>query len=155
MHTLFVADGDRLLTALQGAGAKEEKGHKTGVWKLPELPDLERRIGGRKPDGVVKQVQSVVPPTFGVDGKAREWTSPPSAGIAELPEAAYVFLEGLAAKNRSAVEQEPSVFGAELRAIRVRLMRKEQWSTSAARSSVHPRGDATTSLTNRLSHSGR
>lgn len=94
-HQIFVADGDKLLGMLAAAGGKEGKGTKVGVWKLDELPDLEIRIGGRKADGTVKQVQSVVPPTPGVDGNARQWLVPPTSGVAELPAAAYDFLRGL------------------------------------------------------------
>jgi hypothetical protein len=104
-HNGFTVDGDRLLTLLAAAGAKEEKGiGKAGVWKLAELPDLEWRIGGHKPDGTVKQVQSVIPPTPGTDGKPRVWRNPPSDGAAALPEAAYLFLEALAESKRLTVE---------------------------------------------------
>ena len=96
-HAVFFADGERLLKALAKAGAKESKGEgKSGVWKLPGLPDLEFRIGGYKADGSIKQVQSVVPPTPGTNGRRRTWTVSPRAGVATLPEAAYTFLEGMA-----------------------------------------------------------
>jgi hypothetical protein len=104
-HNGFTVDGDRLLTLLAAAGAKEEKGlGKAGVWKLAELPDLEWRIGGHKLGGTVKQVQSVIPPTPGTDGKPREWKNPPSVGAVALPEAAYLFLEALAESKRPAVD---------------------------------------------------
>ena len=103
-HNGFTVDGHRLLTLLAAAGAKEEKGLKTGVWKLAELPDLEWRIGGYKPDGTAKQVQSVIPPTPGTDGKPRAWKNPPSVGARALPEAAYLFLEALAESKRPMVE---------------------------------------------------
>jgi hypothetical protein len=94
-HHLFEADGERLLELLARAGAEEGKGLKSGVWKLPSLPDLEMRIGGRRPDGVAKQVQSVIPPTPGTDGKARRWGGVET--VARLPEAAYAYLEQLGA----------------------------------------------------------
>ena len=110
VHTVFTADGERFLTALAAAGGKEEKGvAKVGVWKLPELPDLELRIGGCKADGTVKQVQCVAPPTPGTDGTTRVWTNPPSAGVADLPPAAYAFLERLAASKRPAVKSSLKV----------------------------------------------
>jgi P4 family phage/plasmid primase-like protien len=100
-HNLFTIDGDRLLAALVAAGAVEGKGINAGVHKLAELPDLEIRIGGLNETGVPKQLQSVVPPTPGTDGKPREWTNPPSVGVAALPESAYAFLEALAEKKRT------------------------------------------------------
>src|SRR5262249_47913813 len=100
-HTLFTADGDRLLSALSAAGAKEGTGTKAGVYHLDQLPGLEFRVGGYKPGGkVVKQVQSVVPPTPGTDGTPRTWKVSPRTPVAPLPEAAYVFLEGIAAGNQ-------------------------------------------------------
>jgi hypothetical protein len=107
LHHTFVADGDRLLAKLEAAGAKEGGGIKAGVWHLPELPGLEIRVGGLKADGTVKQVQSVVPPTPGTDGKPRAWTSSPRGRVAPLPEAAYLFLERLAADRRK-VESKPT-----------------------------------------------
>ncbi len=103
-HNTFTADGDRLLTLLAAAGAKEETGLKAGVWKVAELPDLEFRIGGCKSDGTVKQCQSVVPPTPGTDGKPREWINPPSGGVAVLPEAVYAYLEILATTKRQGLD---------------------------------------------------
>ena len=76
-HNLFTADGERLLRLLAAAGAREGTGINSGVWKLPELAGLELRIGGFKADGIVKQVQSVCPPTVGTDGKPRAWLRPP------------------------------------------------------------------------------
>lgn len=103
-HNLFVVDtpdGERLLALLVEAKAEALKGEgKTGVWKLAELPDLEFRIGGFKPDQTVKQCQSVVPPTIGSDGKPREWSAG-AVEVAELPEAAFTFLEGIAERKRS------------------------------------------------------
>jgi hypothetical protein len=102
-HNVFKADGERLLKALSGAGCKESKGQ-PGVFHLDELPGLEFRIGGYKPDGTVKQVQSVIPPTPGTDGMPREWTNPPSVGAAALPEVAYLCLETIAASKHPVVE---------------------------------------------------
>lgn len=92
-HHLFTADGPMLLDLLMGAGGKE-KSLGSGVWKLPELPGLELRIGGWKTDGIVKQIQSVCPPTVGDDGKPRTWLSD-QLEPAALPESAYAFLRGL------------------------------------------------------------
>lgn len=72
-HHVFTADGERLLKLLPRAGGKEGTGIKIGVWHLEALPDLEIRIGGYWEDGSIKQVESVVPPTPGTDGKARRW----------------------------------------------------------------------------------
>jgi P4 family phage/plasmid primase-like protien len=107
-HTLFIVDVDRLQRALAAAGAVEgtdEKGK--GAWHLPEFPGLEFRIGGFKADGTIKQVQSVVPPTPGDDGKPRAWTSSPRGGIAPLPEAAYACLEGMSTA-RTKPEPKPA-----------------------------------------------
>jgi hypothetical protein len=56
------------------------------VVKLPKLPDLEIRVGGD-----AKQLQSNCPPTVGTDGKPREWNG--VWIIADLPEAAFIFLD--------------------------------------------------------------
>ena len=94
-HHTFVANGDRLLKLLAAAGAVEGKGHESGKFTLPDvLPGLEFRIGGRKPDGSVKQFQSVCPPTPGSDGRPREWNGVQT--IAELPEVAYETLKEIA-----------------------------------------------------------
>jgi hypothetical protein len=95
-HYLFTADGERLLRALGMAGAKEGSGVKAGVWKLDALPGLELRVGGTKADGVVKQLQSVCPPTPGTDGKPRGWIGNPRDGLGRLPDAACGYLESLA-----------------------------------------------------------
>jgi bifunctional DNA primase/polymerase-like protein len=95
-HTLFTADGPRLLELLDRAGASQRKGAQSGVFKLPELPELEFRVGGMKPDGSVKQLQSVVPPTPGTDGQPRRWTVTPATPVAPLPHAAYDLLDRLA-----------------------------------------------------------
>jgi len=92
-HSLFTADGERLLQALMSAGAVEGKREKKGVWKLAELPGLEWRIGGYKPDGkTVKQVQSVCPPTPGTDGSKRMWVGNPRVGVAALPQSVFAYL---------------------------------------------------------------
>jgi hypothetical protein len=102
-HLLFIADGERLLELLVAAGAKEGTGDKAGVWHLDDYPGLEWRIGGFKPDGqTVKQVQSVIPPTRGTDGKSREWNGVQS--IAELPESVYAALKAIG--ERKAVQGE-------------------------------------------------
>ena len=100
-HRLFVVDnGEELVKKLAEAGAKEGGGVQSGVYHLPELPDLEIRVGGFKADGSVKQVQSVVPPTPGTDGKPRAWTSSPRGGVGPVPKAAYAFLERVAAARK-------------------------------------------------------
>jgi hypothetical protein len=99
-HNVFTVDGERLLAALAAAGATEGKGPAAGVFKLPELPDLEFRVGGFKEDGTAKQCQSVVPPTPGTSGVPRTWKNPPSVGVLPLPECAYRFLEGIPETGR-------------------------------------------------------
>ena len=106
-HTLFTADGTRLLEILGRAGAKPMGAAQSGAYHLPELPDLEFRIGGTKPDGSTKQLQSVAPPTEGTDGRPRAWTRPPKGGLAPLPEAAYARLEIIAA-GRTPTETKAS-----------------------------------------------
>ena len=111
-HGAFTAEGERLLALLKRCGATEGTGHSAGVHTLPDdLPDLEFRIGGRKADGTVKQLQSVVPPSSTTEGKPREWSTPlgNDQPVADLPEAAYQFLERLAAEKEAArVESEPA-----------------------------------------------
>jgi P4 family phage/plasmid primase-like protien len=107
-HTIFAtseANGLRLLDLLSQAGATEGKGDgKAGVWKLAELPDLEWRIGGYKSEGIVKQVQSVIPPTPGEDGIPRVWRTAPDTRVAELPDSVFAVLEVLA--ERVAIKAE-------------------------------------------------
>lgn len=103
-HTVLTADGERLLALLARCGASEGSGISSGVFKLPELPGLELRIGGFKPDGAVKQLQSVVPPSPTTGGQPREWTG--GFEVAELPEAAYQFLERLAAEKDAAKAEQ-------------------------------------------------
>lgn len=93
-HRLFVVDGG-FLDAVAAAGGVEQKGAKAGVWKLPDFPGLEIRIGGTFPDGRVKQVQSVCPPTIGTDGEPREWGG--CWDVAEMPDAAFAKLAAIAA----------------------------------------------------------
>jgi P4 family phage/plasmid primase-like protien len=104
LHALFVTDGHRLVEALEAAGASEGDGISSGVFKLPELPDLEWRIGGYKEDGSIKQIQSVCPPTPGTDGKPREWIILPDQPVAELPESVFGVLEDIA--ERKAIRNE-------------------------------------------------
>ena len=105
-HRLFVVDGERLLELLGKAGASQESGLSSGVFKLASLPGLEFRVGGRLAGNVAKQLQSVCPPTA-TDGVAREWEGGDS--IAELPEAAYEALEGIAERLAiQAADSEPA-----------------------------------------------
>jgi hypothetical protein len=103
-QTLWTADGPRLLAALSGAGATEGTGIQAGVYHLDDLlPDLELRVGGFHADGTtVKQIQSVLPPTPGTDGRPRAWRVTPRTAPAPLPEAAYALLEQRAAERRAA-----------------------------------------------------
>jgi hypothetical protein len=103
-HHLFVVDGERLLNLLQAAGAIEGKGHESGKFTLPALPDLEFRIGGYKPDGSVKQFQSVAPPTPDDNGKPRQWNEVDT--IAELPDIAFATLEAIG--ERDAIQRNGS-----------------------------------------------
>ncbi len=104
-HRLFLVRGEELLILIAGAGGREGKGSAAGTWKLSRWPHLEWRIGGYAPDGkTVKQLQSAIPPTLGKDGQPREWTTPPTIPVAELPEAAYAALETLA--ERVAIQAE-------------------------------------------------
>jgi hypothetical protein len=100
-HQPLVIDPDRLGAVLPGLSDFEVKGGPSkGVYKFPELPGLEIRLGGYKPepDGTVKQVQSVIPPTVGTDDAPRAWSGPPR--IVEAPEAFYAFLGARAAEGR-------------------------------------------------------
>jgi hypothetical protein len=87
-HALMVADVERLKAIMPGLKEYEGKGPTgRGAFHPPWLPGLELRMGGYLPEWVVKQVQSVVPPTPGTDGQCRVWTGP--ATIAEVPESFY------------------------------------------------------------------
>jgi putative DNA primase/helicase len=103
-HQLFDVDGERLLRLLRAAGAREGKGHESGVYKLDFLPGLIFRIGGYKRDAVVK-LQVVCPPTPDTDGKKREWKG--AWILAQLPETAYTYLERLVA-DRARLKREVS-----------------------------------------------
>jgi hypothetical protein len=111
-HTIFVtseANGRRLLDLLSRAGATESKeAGKAGVWHLDAFPDLEWRIGGYKPNGTVKQVQSVVPPTPGEDGIPRVWRTTPDTRVLELPDSVFAVLEASIemAEERAAIQAE-------------------------------------------------
>jgi P4 family phage/plasmid primase-like protien len=105
-HRVFKVDGDRLLELLTKTEATEGKGPKVGVWKVAALEGLEIRVGGHHPDGKVKQVQSVCPPSISEDGTPREWIRGPDA-LSSLPEAAYAFLEALAEQEAEHAADRP------------------------------------------------
>jgi hypothetical protein len=73
-HNLLIVDPERMEALLGSIGHLDRGGYQSGVYKLPEFPGLELRIGGYKRDGTVKQLQSVCPPTVGTDGRPRRWT---------------------------------------------------------------------------------
>ena len=91
---------------------KEGKGDQKGVFHLDELPDLEFRLGGFHQDGdkkgIIKQLQSVVPPTPRDDGTAREWIG---SDVLDVPDAAVAFLEDLG--KRKAIQAEARQAAAE------------------------------------------
>ena len=101
-HQLLIAEADRLAELLPGLAGLEGTGFKKGAYHLPGFPDLEIRPGGIKPDGTVKQLQSVFPPTVGTDGKPRQWNG--VATIAPAPEGLY---QALAAADGSARPNGP------------------------------------------------
>lgn len=93
-HQLLVADVEKLTAIMPGLAPLEvKKTPSPGVYKSDMLPGLELRIGGYKPDGTVKQCQSVCPPTPGTDGKPRTWLGPAEAAM--VPDAFYRTLAGL------------------------------------------------------------
>jgi hypothetical protein len=98
VHRLFVVDA-RFLDLLRSAGAAEAKGS-PGVFHLDALPDLEWRVGGRQPDGSIKQLQSVCPPSVSPDGKPREWNG--CWTVNRIPDAVVSHLEALA--ERAAIQ---------------------------------------------------
>jgi hypothetical protein len=102
-HLLFIVNGPRLLELLAAAGAVEAD-DTPGAWHLEAFPDLEWRVGGFKPDGQAKQLQSVCPPSPGSDGMPRRWTG--GGWVAPLPESVYGALEALG--ERQAIQQEPA-----------------------------------------------
>jgi hypothetical protein len=78
LHRVFTVDGKRLVKLLTACKAVEGRGPgKVGCYHLDALPGLEIRLGGCKPDGTVKQVQSVLPPTV-TDGIAQTWIRGPN-----------------------------------------------------------------------------
>lgn len=95
-HRLYFGDPGRLPEIVRKLATK---GTEPGVIHLPELPGLELRIGQ---DG--KQIQSACPPTVGTDGQPRRWDE--CRVIAELPESAYAFLEGII-RDRAATAPPP------------------------------------------------
>ena len=104
-HLLLTCESDRLATIMPRMKALESKDRAgSGVYKSPELPGLELRIGGYTTADRVKQVQSVVPPTPGTNGLPRVWTGP--ATIAPAPDAFYETLEKLASRPK-ATNQDP------------------------------------------------
>jgi hypothetical protein len=71
-HRVYRGD-KRFLDLLVRCKAEERKGPGgAGALHLPFLPDLEIRVGGWHPDGKLKQIQSVTPPTPGEDGVPRQ-----------------------------------------------------------------------------------
>jgi hypothetical protein len=99
-HRLFRLDEERLEAILPGLAQYESKEpNGKGVYHLPDYPDLEIRVGGYKPDGTVKQIQSVCPPTVGDDGKPRAWNG--CETIASVPDAFYVALEQAAGGRKA------------------------------------------------------
>lgn len=97
-HMLLIADPARVAELLAPLKGLEGKGLKTGVYHLPGFPGLEIRFGGSKPDGTVKQLQSVFPPTIGTDGKPRQWNG--VSMIAPAPEGLYSALRAAAGSAR-------------------------------------------------------
>jgi hypothetical protein len=95
-HEVVRCDNDRLnrIAARLKPFQVGDAANQPGVFHIPSLPDLELRLGGYKKDGVVKQLQSVVPPTPGTNGKPREWNG--VEAIADAPEAFYRALEAIA-----------------------------------------------------------
>jgi site-specific DNA-adenine methylase len=98
-HRLLCCDGERLkliATNLKPFQVKDEA-KQPGVYHIPQFPGLELRIGGFKPNGALKQLQSVVPPTPGTDGKPRKWNG--ITTVADAPEALYLTLSSLASPS--------------------------------------------------------
>jgi hypothetical protein len=91
IHRAFTVDGQVFLELLSACKAVEEKGPgKVGTYHLNYLPNLEIRCGGRKRNGQVKQVQSLIPPSV-TDGLQRVWIHGPER-LVELPQSAYDYL---------------------------------------------------------------
>jgi P4 family phage/plasmid primase-like protien len=96
-HEFYSVDPARIMAILPRMKGHEIKGTPSpGVYKFPELPGLEIRIGGYKADGTIKQTQSVVPPTVATDGRPRVWDEHPP--VAKVPDSFYETLESLAPK---------------------------------------------------------
>lgn len=94
-HRLLACDGDRVLAILGGLKQFQANGvNVSGVYHVPVLSGLELRIGGFKSKGVIKQLQSAVPPTPGTNGRPRTWNG--IEQVAEAPESFYATLEAIA-----------------------------------------------------------
>jgi hypothetical protein len=108
-HQLFTAKAERLLGILARIkGCEIKRPGQPGVYHLAELPEIELRIGGYKDKArtVVKQLQSVVPPTVGTNGQPRTWHEG-TEGLdpAPLPEAAYRCLQDIAFRVELAADR--------------------------------------------------
>jgi P4 family phage/plasmid primase-like protien len=99
-HQLWLFDGERLQAILPRLAGCERK-DKPGVYHFDAYPGVEIRIGGTKPDGTVKQIQSVCPPTPGTNGTPRQWDDVES--IADAPEVFYAALEAIAEASEAKV----------------------------------------------------
>lgn len=80
-HRLYVVDQ----TFVDALAATAGKASGSGTYHFESLPGLEIRVGGFKPDGTPKALQSVCPPSIGADGNPRRWIGPPT--VATMPEA--------------------------------------------------------------------
>jgi putative DNA primase/helicase len=96
--TLDTARLEHLLPRLKGFEKRDKRS--PGVFKFPSLPGLEIRLGGTKPDGTIKQLQSACPPTRGTDGTPRVWNGVET--VAPAPEAFYATLEAIATEAEAA-----------------------------------------------------
>lgn len=107
-HQLATLDEERWLPLAARLAGFEGKGEgRVGVYKFPEFPDLELRVGGYKPDRTVKQVQSACPPTPGTDGKPRAWNG--VSATPPVPEAFYSALEAIATSHEPGEASPPPV----------------------------------------------
>jgi P4 family phage/plasmid primase-like protien len=111
-HGLFLLDGERLHPILARLKRFESK-HKSqpGVYHFDALPGLELRVGGLKPDGAVKQLQSAIPPTPGTDGRPREWNGVEQ--IAAAPAAFYDMLEAIISQTEAPADPMPPLGSAQ------------------------------------------
>lgn len=100
-HRLYLADPERI-APLVAAG--EGKGQNSGVIHHPELPGLELRLGR---EGC--QIQSVCPPTVGMDDQPRRWEGPEH--IAWLPAVVYENLGRLLSYQREEPSNDRSALG--------------------------------------------